>query len=103
MVNQALVAAVGEEKMAEGHLLGPLSISQASHMCEQSASVSVPLTEACRGVSGLGLESPDSPADKSKEDKIKRRKVTKACLYCQKSHMSCDKGSTLAASRAPPH
>lgn len=31
VVNQALVAAVGEEKMAEGHLLGPLSMQQSSH------------------------------------------------------------------------
>lgn len=49
------------------------------------------------GSSGSAFHEPDPSAgdedpDNGKKKAAKRRKVNHACLYCRRSHMTCDEG-----------
>jgi hypothetical protein len=40
-----------------------------------------------------GIDIEEEQAEVKESMGRKRKKVSKACIYCQKSHMSCDRGT----------
>ena len=59
---------------------------------QSQAGTAAELASAFHSQVGGEVHHPTDDDGRGKKKKTKRRKVNHACLYCRRSHMTCDEG-----------
>jgi hypothetical protein len=70
--------------------LVPATFPPSAYSAPASASASTSVTPRRSGT--IETDSTNGDGEDGKKKKAKRRKVNHACLYCRRSHMTCDEG-----------